>query len=320
MICPCQGNLCNGQNTDRETRAFATLTKIVAKNKRSKRCLVGDKGFFPLTPRKKVVYENNTIVTAVNETHSDMHSEEPTQVEMIQTTSVINDVLEAHESENEVGNNIDENTNVESAMQGDQPIDTEEAVATTEEDIKNLDEAANNVAQSETTKTIDDIKTNSATSTIAMLEENKDNDIHTVLIPAEFVQETQETQEITESPTITPMLPASIEIELSVVQIENPNDILPPPEALQQNVTPAKVTTPTMGTIEMITNTNHIETTTHSIKETFKNNSQTPEIKKTNTDSKEEAKKNGENQSTTLVHMWELMMLVNIFIYLTLEY
>ncbi|KOB64456.1 Uncharacterized protein OBRU01_24239, partial [Operophtera brumata] len=320
MICPCQGNLCNGQNAGRETTAFATLAKLVSKNKRSKRSLMRVKGFVPLTPRE-VVNENNTTMLTDNETtQSAMQTDQPMEehIELIPTTSVINDVLDEHDTKSK---NIEENTivnqDIDSEMQGDQPIEEQVIMndaANTKDDDRNAKETTND-DHSESTKIIDEHKANSFSPTMARPEEvNNVDKLETETIPAEFVKETH--AEPTDMPTLTSMIPTSIEIELSVVHIKNPKDNLPPPEALQQTVTPAKVSAPTtIGTVEISTNENQIETTTHYLKEIIKKNGETQEIKKNNDETHKIDKKNA--AEPRLAHLWKLILLINLVYFLT---
>lgn len=277
------------------------------------------KGFLSLSPRE-VLNENKTIILTDNETtQSAMQSDQPMEehIEMIPTASVINDnVLEEHDN---ISKNIEENTILEqdndSEMQGDQAIAEQviinEDAANTEDDGKNSIETTN-AEHSETTKTIE-VKVNSFSPMMAMPEEvNNDDKLETITIPAELIKETH--ADPTEMPTLTSMIPTSIEIELSVVHVKNPKDNLPPPEALQQTVTPAKVSAPTtMGTGEMSTNEYHIETTTHSLKQTMKINGETQEIKKNEDETHEINKKNYAGKS--LAHIGKLVLLMNIVIF-----
>lgn len=293
MICPCQGHLCNGQNTDRETTAFATLAKIEGKHKRSKRSLT-TKGF--ISPKKKVTLslpeEPTTDSVIPDQTITDFDA-----VEI--TTTMSNDVIE------DIAKNIEDNIveqGTQNEIQGDQPIEEQiesnEAASTADGEIVETE-----VKKMETTIIINMDTTMSEES----LEHEK------ILISTSQAEVVKETDSVTEDePKLTSMATTN---ELSVVHIKK-SDNMPPPEALQQTVTPFKVETTThttVGTIETSTKDNHmenIETTTHSLKETLHFN----EIAKNTGGKQNQTKKNGAGKTNVSV----LGFLVMHVVYITL--
>lgn len=63
MTCPCQGDLCNGPNTEREQDAFAGLSKLVARthHTRNRRALLNTAGFISMNTNSNNRIYNTTV-------------------------------------------------------------------------------------------------------------------------------------------------------------------------------------------------------------------------------------------------------------------
>ena len=149
MSCPCQGDLCNGPNTERELDAFAGLAKLVARtqNKRNRRALKETAGFISMMNTNR----NNRIDNTTVEEHQNIENN-------------LTDNTKADE-DNEAEVKADENpTNAETTAEAeikdvDNHIDTTAASAPS--DVKS-DETQ--MVETTTLETVE-LKNNEATTT-----------------------------------------------------------------------------------------------------------------------------------------------------------
>ncbi|CAK1593835.1 unnamed protein product [Parnassius mnemosyne] len=152
MTCPCRGDLCNGNNTERESEAFAVLSKLVAKTQNIRIKKRSASSNFTSSTREPTIIITNETDMEVNETDNNGqindfdHNEQ-----MIVVTGVArDDTLKENNTDNmTIGQNLDDHeifdnsTNDITTSKNSKENNINELVATVESNKGNL--SSNNV-------------------------------------------------------------------------------------------------------------------------------------------------------------------------------